>query len=117
MKNLIAAAVVICVAGTFVVLIKVDFKYARFTEEIKTLYAFFLGVIGTFILVISMAMIYDKKENFKMGKMEETNYLEQEEINEIYRNKDQIPLGCLGIIALFIIIIVLLIYVILNYRI
>jgi hypothetical protein len=52
----------------------------------------------------------------KNEEMEEINYLEQEEMNEIYRHKDQNPLGCLSIIALFISVIVLLIYVVLNYR-
>ena len=116
MKHLIAAAVAILVAVTFIVLIKVDFKYVRFTEEIKTLYALFLGFIGAFILVTSMSMIYDKKENMKMDIMEETNYLEQEEMNEIYRHKDQIPLGCLGFLAAFISIIVLAIYFGMNFR-
>jgi hypothetical protein len=54
------------------------------------------------------------KKNEVMGGI---NYLEQEDMNEIYRHKDQFPLGCLGIIALFISVIVLLIYVVLIYRI
>jgi hypothetical protein len=62
MKNLIVAAVLILVVGTSIVLIKIDFKCIYFTEDIKTLYAFFLGVIVTFIFVISMAIIYDKKK-------------------------------------------------------
>jgi hypothetical protein len=53
------------------------------------------------------------KKNEVMG---EINYLEQEDMNEIYRHKDQFPLGCLSIIALFISLIVLLIYVVMNYR-
>jgi hypothetical protein len=52
----------------------------------------------------------------KIEVMEEINYFEQEKMNVIYRHKDQFPLGCLRIIALFISVIILLIYVVMNYK-
>jgi Ca2+/Na+ antiporter len=117
MKNLIITAIVILIVMTFIVFIEIYFKYIRLWEEIKMYYIMFVVFIGLFTYLNIMAIINDKKEKQKMIDNEVKDNLEQEEMNNIYRYKDQFPLGYLGIIVLFISVIVLFIYEVMNYRI
>jgi ABC-type transport system involved in Fe-S cluster assembly fused permease/ATPase subunit len=117
MKNLIITAIAILIVTIFTVFIEIYFKYILLWEEIKMYYIMFVVFIGLFTYLNIMAIIYDKKEKQKMIDKEVKDKLEQEEMNNIYRYKDQFPLGYLGIMALFSSVIVLLIYVVMNYRI
>jgi amino acid transporter len=92
---------VILVIVTGIVIYKVDFHHGNFNAETETLYAFFLGLICTLIIVTSFALIYKKKTAPEI---------------EVQEQREKFPIGCMAFIAGFVSLVVYCLYISVNFR-
>jgi predicted membrane channel-forming protein YqfA (hemolysin III family) len=61
MKHIVAFVVILLVIITGIVMFKIDFYYGNVTKEKESIYAFFFGIICTLVIIMSMSIIYKRK--------------------------------------------------------